>query len=124
MTTLQKCTNRSTRRKYAESWQDRFDPDSYGPVVPWKQKCKERSPINDPIEAGDLDPFPVVEDIEPLSQERHAETRLIRGLAIGLDKTDLDEEETREFLQFVAKARKKKGSRRRVRLLPSSENSR
>jgi len=39
------------------------------------------------------------------------ETMKIRGLAIGLDKVDLDEAETAEFLDFVRRHDERKANR-------------
>lgn len=46
----------------------------------------------------------------------------VKGRLIGVDKTELDEEETREFLEFVEASRKRVGPRQTVQLLPHRED--
>ena len=121
----QPCTASSINRGYADSWQDRFDPESYGPVASKKKKAMARLRRIDPIEFDETGLRSEFECVEPPPERCRADTQSVCGLAIGLDKTELDEEETLEFLQFVAEAQKNKSiARRKVRLLPTSENLR
>lgn len=106
----------------ADEWWNRFDPNAYTPVAPRGRKCVWPETIG-PTDLDRSDPTPDLEQVEAHSEEASAAARPVRGLAVGLDKTELDEKETRAFHMFVRKAHGRKiVHRRRVRMLPSDES--
>ena len=103
----------------------RFDPSFYAPLAPLEEKRKQLRVGYSTMDSCDVDPEePRDHAFESSSHASVDRLPPVRGRAIGLDKTELDEVETRAFLRFVEEADKnKKVNKRRVRMLPTTEGS-
>ncbi len=123
MTVLQSVHSRVMSRTFKPVYakQQRFDPNSYRPAARWETRREESALIIDEAQVFDLDPDSEPERVEAPSRECCPTTRSVTALSLALDKTELDEEETRAFLEFEKEAAKDKTPyRRRVRMLPTS----